>query len=61
MLAGEGETLSSDEMIEFWAEWCGRYPIVSIEDGLAESDWDGWAKLTSGSARAASSSATTSS
>ena len=46
MLAGEGATLGSDEMIEFWAEWCARYPIVSIEDGLGESDWDGWAKLT---------------
>ena len=46
MLAGEGATLSSDEMIEFWAEWCGRYPILSIEDGLGEADWDGWARLT---------------
>jgi len=46
LLAGEGVTKSSDEMIEFWAEWCARYPIVSIEDGLGEADWDGWAKLT---------------
>jgi enolase len=46
VLAGEGATLSSDEMIEFWAEWCGRYPILSIEDGLGEADWDGWARLT---------------
>jgi len=45
-LAGEGKSLSSDEMIEFWADWCGRYPIVSVEDGLAEQDWDGWARLT---------------
>jgi len=45
-LAGEGKTLSSDAMVEFWAEWCGRYPIVSIEDGLGETDWSGWAKLT---------------
>jgi enolase len=45
-LAGEGTSLSSDEMVEFWADWCGRYPIVSIEDGLAEQDWDGWARLT---------------
>jgi enolase len=45
-LAGEGKSLSTDEMIEFWADWCGRYPIVSIEDGLAEQDWDGWARLT---------------
>jgi len=46
VLAGEGATLSSDEMIAFWAEWCARYPIVSIEDGLGESDWAGWASLT---------------
>jgi enolase len=45
-LAGEGRALSSDEMIEFWADWCGRYPIVSIEDGLGEEDWAGWARLT---------------
>jgi enolase len=45
-LAGEGKSLSSDEMVEFWADWAGRYPIVSIEDGLAEQDWDGWARLT---------------
>jgi enolase len=46
VLGGEGKTLSSDAMVEFWAEWCGRYPIVSIEDGLGETDWAGWAKLT---------------
>jgi enolase len=33
-------------MIDFWADWCERYPIVSIEDGLAEDDWDGWRTLT---------------
>jgi phosphopyruvate hydratase len=38
--------LSSDEMIDFWASWCDKYPIISIEDGLAENDWDGWKKLT---------------
>lgn len=38
--------LSSDEMIEYWADWCDKYPIVSIEDGLAENDWKGWKKLT---------------
>ena len=38
--------LSSDEMIAYWADWCGKYPIISIEDGLAESDWDGWRKIT---------------
>jgi enolase len=38
--------VSSDEMIDLWAGWCKKYPIRSIEDGLAENDWDGWAKLT---------------
>jgi enolase len=38
--------VSSDEMIDMWAEWCERYPIRSIEDGLSEGDWAGWAKLT---------------
>jgi len=37
---------SSDEMIDLWAGWCAKYPIRSIEDGLAESDWAGWVKLT---------------
>jgi enolase len=45
-LAGEDRTLSSEEMVGFWGEWCDRYPIVSIEDGMAEEDWDGWAALT---------------
>ena len=45
-LAGEGASLSSDEMIAFWEDWVARYPIVSIEDGLGESDWDGWTALT---------------
>ena len=43
----EGRTLSSDEMPAFWTGLADRYPIVSIEDGLAEDDWDTWAKLTS--------------
>jgi enolase len=38
--------VSSDEMIDMWKQLCGRWPIRSIEDGLAEDDWDGWAKLT---------------
>jgi enolase len=38
--------LSSDEMIAFWADWIAKYPIISIEDGMAEFDWDGWKKLT---------------
>ncbi|MFP4055079.1 MAG: phosphopyruvate hydratase [Phycisphaerae bacterium] len=37
---------SSDEMIDIWSSWCEKYPIRSIEDGLAEDDWDGWKKLT---------------
>jgi enolase len=45
-LAGEGRTLSSEEMVELWAELVDRYPIVSIEDGLDEGDWDGWKRLT---------------
>ena len=46
VLAGEGRTLSSSEMVEYWVDMAGRYPIVSIEDGMAEDDWDGWAALT---------------
>ena len=42
----EGREKTSSEMPGFWAELCGRYPIVSIEDGLAEDDWDAWAQLT---------------
>ncbi len=38
--------LSSDEMIAFWANWCAQYPILSIEDGMAEFDWDGWKSMT---------------
>ena len=38
--------ISSDEMVAYWTEWVGKYPIVSIEDGMAEEDWDGWKKLT---------------
>src|SRR6185436_9207260 len=37
---------TSDDMVAMWKDWCRRYPIVSIEDGLAEDDWDGWKKLT---------------
>ena len=46
VLAGEGATKSTQEMIAFWEEWVAQYPIVSIEDGLAEQDWDGWSALT---------------
>src|ERR1051326_4483434 len=41
-----GDKLSSKEMAEYWAKWCKKYPIISIEDGLAEDDWDGWKLLT---------------
>ncbi|MGM0649415.1 MAG: phosphopyruvate hydratase [Bacteroidota bacterium] len=37
--------LSSDDMVQYWAEWVKKYPIISIEDGLAEDDWQGWAKM----------------
>jgi enolase len=40
------ERRSSEEMADFWRDWCDRYPIRSIEDGLAEDDWDGWKQLT---------------
>ncbi|HET7489766.1 MAG TPA: phosphopyruvate hydratase [Acidimicrobiales bacterium] len=45
-LAGEGRRLSSDDLVGYWVELCEKYPIVSIEDGMAEEDWDGWASLT---------------
>ena len=46
VLAGEGRTLSSDELVDYWVDLVDRYPIVSIEDGMAEEDWDGWAAMT---------------
>jgi enolase len=45
-LAREDRTLTGGELIDFWADWVERYPIVSLEDGLAEDDWDGWAAIT---------------
>ncbi len=45
-LESENKFLSSEEMISFWENWCNQYPIVSIEDGLAEDDWDGWKLMT---------------
>jgi enolase 1/2/3 len=45
-LPGEGLDLDTDGMIDLWDDLCGRYPIVSIEDGLAEDDWAGWQRLT---------------
>ncbi|MFG0325819.1 MAG: phosphopyruvate hydratase [Phycisphaerales bacterium JB037] len=40
------EVISTDDLISIWADWCAKYPIRSIEDGLAENDWEGWKKLT---------------
>jgi enolase len=45
VLKGEGRTLTGDEMVGFWADWTERYPIASIEDGLAEDDWAHWSAL----------------
>jgi enolase len=45
-LRGEGRRLSSAEMVDYWAALIERYPIISLEDGMAEDDWDGWAALT---------------
>lgn len=42
-----GDKLTSSEMVDYWKEWIDQYPIISLEDGLAEDDWDGWEKLTS--------------
>jgi enolase len=42
----DGRRLASDQMVAFWKEWAGKYPIISIEDGMAENDWDGWKSLT---------------
>jgi enolase 1/2/3 len=42
----DGRKLSSEEMVDYWANWTSNYPIISIEDGLAEDDWSGWKKLT---------------
>ena len=46
VLAGEGRELSSDEMVDYWEALVDKYPIISIEDGMAEEDWDGWKALT---------------
>ncbi len=46
VLEHEGRTLSADEMADYWAQMADRYPIVSLEDGMAEEDWDGWRALT---------------
>jgi enolase len=46
ILAREGRTLTSEEMIEFYVKWVADYPIISIEDGMAEDDWEGWQLIT---------------
>jgi enolase len=46
VLEHEGRTLSADELTAYWTDLCGRYPIVSIEDGMDEEDWEGWSTLT---------------
>ncbi len=43
---GEGRELNVDEMIDYYEDLANKYPIISIEDGLAEEDWEGWEKLT---------------
>jgi enolase len=42
----DGKELSSDELVKYWENWVNQYPIISIEDGMAEDDWDGWKNLT---------------
>jgi enolase len=46
VLAGEGRELTSEQMVDYWEELVGKYPVVSLEDGMAEEDWDGWRLLT---------------
>jgi enolase len=41
-----GAKMSSEELVAFWVKWCSQYPIISIEDGMAEDDWKGWKALT---------------
>jgi enolase len=45
-LAGEGKVLDADQLVDYWSRLASSYPIVSVEDGMAEDDWDGWAALT---------------
>jgi len=46
VLGREGRTLERDELVDLWADWSRRFPIISIEDGMAQEDWDGWRSLT---------------
>ncbi len=43
----EGRVLTGEEMVDFWEDWSNRYPIISLEDGLAENDWENWSRLVS--------------
>ena len=45
-LSGEGRKLSREEMVAYWTDWAQKYPIISIEDGLSEDEWDSWVSLT---------------
>ena len=45
-LAGEGRKLNADQLVALYQDWASKYPIISIEDGMAEDDFDGWKKLT---------------
>ena len=54
VLAGEGRELTSEEMVDYWEGLVEKYPIISIEDGMAEEDWEGWKALTDPSATACS-------
>lgn len=42
----DGKKMNSEELVAYWVSWCNKYPIISIEDGMAEDDWKGWAMLT---------------
>jgi enolase len=46
VLEHEGRTLSAEQLADYWVELAGRFPIISIEDGMDEEDWDGWSALT---------------
>src|SRR5678816_4531985 len=41
-----GKTMTSEQLVDYWESWINQYPIISIEDGMAEDDWDGWKMLT---------------
>ena len=53
VLKKEGRTLSGEEMVDFYEDWVNKYPIISIEDGLAEDDWDAWVLMQRAAGRPA--------